>query len=72
MGARMSDLQDIIATSSIRAFNSGYRSGYESATRDTAEQLRQGIIKNLLADGVISTNADVSLLERVVEIVEAS
>jgi hypothetical protein len=68
----MSELQDIIATSSIRAFNSGYRSGYESATRDTAEQLRQGIIKNLLADGVISTNADVTLLERVVEIVEAS
>lgn len=68
----MSDLQDIIANSSIRAFNSGYRSGYESATRDTAEELRQGIIKNLLADGVISTSADVSLLERVVEIVEAS
>jgi hypothetical protein len=68
----MSDLQDIIANSSIRAFNLGYRSGYESATRDTAEQLRQGIIKNLLADGVISTSADVNLLERVVEIVEAS
>lgn len=68
----MSDLQDIIATSSIRAFNSGYRAGYDSATRETSQELRQGIIKNLLADGVISTNADVSLLERVVEIVEAS
>ena len=68
----MSDLQDIIASSSIRAFNAGYRCGYDTATREISEQLRQGIIKNLLADGVISTNADVSLLKRVVEIVEAS
>lgn len=68
----MSDLQEVIASSSIRAFNSGYIKGYDTATREVSEQLRQGIIKNLLADGVISTNADVDLLERVVGIIEAS
>jgi hypothetical protein len=68
----MSDLQDVIASSSIRAFNSGYIRGYDAASRQVSEDLRQGIIKNLLADGVISTNADVTVLERVVEIVEAS
>jgi hypothetical protein len=68
----MSDLQDVIATSSIRAFNSGYVRGYDSATREVSKDLREMIIKNLIADGVISTNADVGLLERVVEIIEAS
>lgn len=68
----MSDLQDVIASSSIRAFNSGYVKGYDTATREVSEELRQGIIKNLLADGVISTNVDVTILERVVGIVEAS
>lgn len=68
----MSDLQEVIASSSIRAFNSGYIKGYDTATREISEELRQGIIKNLLADGVISTNADVDLLERVVGIIEAS
>ena len=68
----MSDLQDVIATSSIRAFNSGYVRGYDSATREVSKDLREMIIKNLIADGVISTNADVGLLERVVEIIEKS
>jgi hypothetical protein len=68
----MSDLQDVIASSSIRAFNSGYVRGYDCATREVSKDLREMIIKNLIADGVISTNADVGLLERVVEIIEAS
>jgi hypothetical protein len=68
----MSELQDVIASSSIRAFNCGYARGYDYATREVSEDLRQKIIKNMLADGVISTNATVDLLERVVEIVEES
>lgn len=66
----MSDLQEVIASSSIRAFNSGYANGYQNGTLDTSEELRKKLIKNVIADAVISTCADVRILERVVEIIE--
>lgn len=64
----MSDLQDIIASSTVRAFNAGYRSG----SREARDKLRQEIIQNVIADAVISTNADVDTLERIVKIVDES
>lgn len=64
----MSDLQDIIASSSVRAFNAGYRTG----SQEVSDKLRQEIIQNVIADAVISTNADVDTLERIVKIVEES
>lgn len=64
----MSDLQDIIANSTIRAFNAGYRTG----SQEIGDKLRQEIIQNLIADAVICTNADVDTLQRVVQIVEKS
>jgi hypothetical protein len=68
----MSDLQDIIASSSVRAFNAGHRAGYQEGSNATDKMLRELVIQNLMADGVLSTNLDVELLERVVEIVEES
>lgn len=64
----MSDLQDIIASSSVRAFNAGYRTGCQ----EVSDKLRQEIIQNVIADAVISTNADVDTLQRIVKIVEES
>jgi hypothetical protein len=68
----MSDLQDIIASSSVRAFNAGHRTGYQEGSSATDKMLRELVIQNLMTDGVLSTNLDVELLERVVEIVEES
>lgn len=68
----MSDLQDIIASSSVRAFNAGHRSGYTEGSNAKDKMLRELIIQNLMADGVLRTNLDVQLLDRVVEIVEES
>lgn len=64
----MSDLQDIIANSTVRAFNAGYRTG----SQEVGDKLRQEIIQNVIADAVISTNADVDTLQRIVKIVEES
>lgn len=50
----------------------GYARGYEKGSREMSQFVREMIIKNLLADAVISTNADTQILERVVEIVEES
>jgi len=55
-----------------RRWWAGYSKGWEKGSRDTSLELRQRIIENLLSDAVLSTNADVTLLERVVEIVEES
>lgn len=64
----MSDLQDIIAASTVRAYNAGYRQG----SIEAITELRQHIIENVVADAVISTNVDVNTLERVVKIVDES
>ena len=53
-------------------WTSGYARGYETGSREMSQFVREIIIKNLLADAVITTNADVRMLERVVEIVEES
>ena len=50
----------------------GYARGYEKGSREMSQFVREIIIKNLLADAVIITNADLRILERVVEIVEES
>lgn len=50
----------------------GYARGYEKGSREMSQFVRDIIIKNLLADAVISTNADLKILERVVEIIEES
>ena len=68
----MSDVQDIIASSSVRAFNAGHRTGYAEGSNATDKMLRELILQNLLSDAVLSTNLDVELLERVTEIVEES
>lgn len=53
-------------------WTSGYARGYEKGSREMSQFVRDMIIKNLLADAVITTNADVRILERVIEIVEES
>jgi hypothetical protein len=55
-----------------RRWLSGYFSGHKAGSLETNKAIREMIIKNLIADAVISTNADVRILERVVEIVEES
>jgi hypothetical protein len=54
------------------AWVDGYSRGYAKGSREMSQFVREMIIKNLLADAVISTNADVKILERVVEIIEES
>lgn len=55
-----------------RRWWAGFAKGYEHGARDTSAELREKIIRNLVSDAVLRTNADVMLLERVVEIVEES
>ncbi len=54
------------------AWVDGYSRGYAKGSREMSQFVRESIIKNLQADAVISTNADVKILERVVEIIEES
>jgi len=53
-------------------WSAGYARGYEVGARESTDFLRQMIIKNLLNDAVIITNADTVWVERAVQIVEAS
>ena len=50
----------------------GYTRGYEKGSREMSQFVREMIIKNLLADAVIITNAEVRFVERVVKIIEES
>jgi hypothetical protein len=51
---------------------SGYAKGYVTGSRESTDFLRQMIIKNLLNDAVMTTNADTFIVERIVEIIEES
>lgn len=53
-------------------WSKGYAKGYEVGSRESTDYLREMIIRNLLNDAVIITNADTVWLERAVQIVEAS
>ncbi len=50
----------------------GYAKGYEVGSRESTDFLRQMLIRNLLNDAVIITNADTVWVERAVQIVEES
>jgi len=50
----------------------GYAKGYEVGSRESTDFLREMIIRNLLNDAVIITNADTIWVERAVQIVEES
>jgi hypothetical protein len=50
----------------------GYSRGYAKGSREMSQFVREMIIKNLLADAVIITNAEVRFVERVVKIIEES
>jgi hypothetical protein len=54
------------------AWVAGYSRGYAKGSREMSEFVREIIIKNLLADAVIITNAEVRFVERVVKIIEES
>jgi cobalamin biosynthesis Mg chelatase CobN len=54
------------------AWVKGYSRGYAKGSREMSQFVREMIIKNLLADAVIITNADVRFVERVVKIIEES
>ena len=54
------------------AWVEGYSRGYAKGSREMSQFVREMIIKNLLADAVIITNADVRFVERVVKIIEES
>jgi len=51
---------------------SGYSLGHQAGSMETSQSVREMIIKNLLADAVIITNAEVRFVERVVKIIEES
>ena len=53
-------------------WSKGYAKGYETGSRESTEFLREMIIRNLLNDAVIITNADTVWVERAVQIVEES
>jgi hypothetical protein len=53
-------------------WSAGYARGYEVGSRESTDFLRQMIIRNLLNDAVIITNADTVWVERAVQIVEES
>ena len=53
-------------------WSAGYAKGYEVGSRESTDFLRQMIIRNLLNDAVIITNADTVWLERAVQIVDES
>jgi hypothetical protein len=59
-------------THDYRRWWSGYAKGWENGSRETSLELREKIIQNILSDAVISTNTDVRLLERIVQIVDES
>ena len=54
------------------AWVDGYSRGYAKGSREMSQFVREMIIKNLLADAVIITNAEVRFVERVVKIIEES
>lgn len=54
------------------AWVEGYARGYAKGGREMSQFVREMIIKNLLADAVIITNAEVRFVERVVKIIEES
>jgi hypothetical protein len=54
------------------AWVEGYSRGYAKGSREMSQFVREMIIKNLLADAVIITNAEVRFVERVVKIIEES
>ena len=54
------------------AWLEGYTRGYAKGSREMSQFVREIIIKNLLADAVIITNAEVRFVERVVKIIEES
>jgi hypothetical protein len=49
-----------------------YAKGYEVGSRESTAFLRDMIIRNLLNDAVMTTNADTFIVERIVEIIEES
>jgi hypothetical protein len=53
-------------------WSAGYAKGYEVGSRESTDFLRQMIIRNLLNDAVIITNADTLWVERAVQIVDES
>jgi len=55
-----------------QAWVEGYSRGYAKGSREMSQFVREMIIKNLLADAVIITNAEVRFVERVVKIIEES
>lgn len=56
----------------VLQYKRGYIAGYRAGSRESTEFLRQMLVKNLLNDSLITTNADTVIVERVVQIVEAS
>lgn len=51
-----------------RMYIETYAKGWDSCK----EHLRNQLVRNILSDGVISTNVDVDHLERIVRIIEAT
>jgi hypothetical protein len=68
----MANWLDRLLSKKRESWARGYAKGYQVGSRESTDFLREMIIRNLLNDAVITTNADVLVLERVVQIVEAS
>jgi flagellar biosynthesis/type III secretory pathway protein FliH len=53
------------------AFARGYAKGYEQGAKEMAEYFTNQVIYAINHDAVLTTNADVDTLERIVEVIEA-
>ena len=65
----MSELNDVLASAMVRAYNQGLKTERETTVRCIYAE-RERIIQDLQNDAVISTGMPVEWLERVVKIVE--
>jgi flagellar biosynthesis/type III secretory pathway protein FliH len=55
-----------------RGRTKAFAKGYHKGSNDMEKYLRQLLIKEIINDAVLSTNADVDMIERVVEIIEGN
>lgn len=65
----MSDLQDVIVSSSIKAFNSGYRSGVQTGRSEIREKVL-AYIKELRQDKELGMAADYLFCDDLIDYIE--
>lgn len=64
-------LQEIKERKRLKLWARGYGQGYQDGSKEMLDYFSEQVIFALHQDAVLSTNADIDTLERVVEIIEA-